>query len=141
MRWMLAVVALSMVGCSSEEGWAVAPGSKPVPNPLAPVAVAATCPCPAPVEVAAAAHATGPGATLFQTRTCVACHGKDGKTPILPNYPRISGQQAAYIEQQMKDIKSGARANGQTAAMRGIMGLVNDEEIHTLALYVSSMPR
>lgn len=79
------------------------------------------------------------GSKLFTTKTCVACHGKDAKTPILPNYPRLAGQSAAYAEQQMKDIKSGARSNGQTAAMKGIMPLVNDDEIHALAEYLSTL--
>jgi cytochrome c len=39
----------------------------------------------------------------------------------------------------MKDIKSGARNNGQTAAMKGVMHLVNDEEIKALADYLSKL--
>ncbi|MDO9242245.1 MAG: c-type cytochrome [Rhodocyclaceae bacterium] len=79
------------------------------------------------------------GAKLYQEKTCVACHGKDAKTPLLPTYPRISGQNAAYAEQQMKDIKSGARANGQSAAMKGVMHLVSDAEIKALADYLSKL--
>jgi len=63
----------------------------------------------------------------------------DGKKPIMPNYPRIAGQNAAYAEQQMKDIKSGARNNGQTAAMKGVMHLVDDAEIKAIAEFVSKM--
>lgn len=80
------------------------------------------------------------GAELFKTKTCVACHGKDGKTPIMPNYPKIAGQNSAYVLQQMKDIKSGARNNGQTAAMKGVMHLVSDEEMAALADYIASLP-
>ena len=57
----------------------------------------------------------------------------------MPNYPKVAGQNAAYIEAQMKDIKSGARNNGQTAAMKGVMGLVSDEEIKALADYLSKL--
>ncbi len=80
------------------------------------------------------------GAKLFQEKTCWSCHGKDAKTPIkgMP-YPKLAGQNAAYAEAQMKDIKSGARNNGQTAAMKGVMGLVNDEEIKALAIYLSTL--
>jgi cytochrome c len=80
------------------------------------------------------------GAKLFQEKTCWSCHGKDAKTPIknMP-YPKLAGQNAAYAEAQMKDIKSGARNNGQTAAMKGVMGLVNDEEIKALATYLSTL--
>jgi len=79
------------------------------------------------------------GAKLFKERTCFTCHGKDAKTPIMPNYPKLAGQNAAYAEQQMKDIKSGARSNGQTAAMKGVMHLVNDAEMKALAEYLSKL--
>ena len=79
------------------------------------------------------------GAKLYMEKTCVACHGKDAKTPIMPNYPKLAGQNAVYAEQQMKDIKSGARANGQSAAMKGVMHLVSDAEIKALADYLSKL--
>ena len=79
------------------------------------------------------------GAALYKSKTCVACHGKDAKTPIMPNYPKIAGQNAGYVLQQMKDIKSGARSNGQSAAMKGVMHLVSDEEMKALADYVASL--
>ena len=79
------------------------------------------------------------GASLYMTKTCTACHGKDGKTPIMPSYPKIAGQNAAYALQQMKDIKSGARSNAQAAAMKGVMHLVSDEEMKALADYVATL--
>jgi cytochrome c len=79
------------------------------------------------------------GAKLYMEKTCVACHGKDAKTPLTPQYPKIAGQNAAYAEQQMKDIKSGARNNGQTAAMKGVMHLVSDAEIKALADWLSKL--
>ena len=81
------------------------------------------------------------GEALFNQRTCFTCHGKDGKTPLLPFYPIIAGQNAAYALQQMTDIKSGARANGNSAAMQGVMFLVNDEEMKILADYISKLER
>ncbi len=79
------------------------------------------------------------GAKLYADKTCTACHGKDGKKTLMPDYPKIAGQNKAYIEKQMKDIKSGARANGNSAAMKGVMAIVNDEEIKALAEFVSQM--
>jgi len=86
-----------------------------------------------------AAVAAPDGAALYAEKTCIACHGAKGNKPLLPNYPKIAGQNAAYAEQQMKDIKSGARANGQTAAMTGIMHLVNDEEIKVLSVWLETL--
>lgn len=89
--------------------------------------------------VASPAFAAPDGAKLYTEKTCNACHGAKGDKPLMPNYPKIAGQNAAYAEQQMKDIKSGARSNGQTAAMKGVMHLVSDEEIKALAEYLSKL--
>lgn len=83
---------------------------------------------------------TTAGSTLYHQKTCFICHGKDGKTPLAPIYPKIAGQNINYILQQMRDIKNGARDNSQTAAMHGIMQLVSDEELEILAKYVSELP-
>ncbi|MCL1962319.1 MAG: c-type cytochrome [Desulfovibrionaceae bacterium] len=93
----------------------------------------------ATVVAASPAFAAEDGAALFQSKTCWSCHGKDGKTPLMPNYPKIAGQNVKYIEEQMLDIKSGARANRDSAAMKGIMVIVNENEIKALADYVSKM--
>jgi cytochrome c len=79
------------------------------------------------------------GAALYQQRTCIACHGQDAKTPILPEYPKLAGQNADYMLQQMKDIKSGARNNGNTAAMSGVMHLVDESEMGILSEYLSGL--
>jgi cytochrome c len=79
------------------------------------------------------------GPTLYKTKTCIACHGPDGAKPIMPTYPKIAGQNKDYAIAQMKDIKSGARANGQSAAMKGVMHLVNDEEIAVIGEWLSTL--
>ncbi|MCU7934315.1 MAG: c-type cytochrome [Candidatus Thiodiazotropha sp. (ex Dulcina madagascariensis)] len=88
--------------------------------------------------VGANAQAAG-GAELFKVKTCWACHGKDAKTPIMPIYPKLAGQNADYAFNQMKDIKSGARSNGQSAAMKGVMGLVSEEEMRAIADWLSTL--
>jgi cytochrome c len=89
--------------------------------------------------IAAPAMANLDGAKLYAEKTCNACHGADAKKPLLPTYPKLAGQNAGYAEQQMKDIKSGARNNGQTAAMKGVMHLVNDEEIKAIATWLETL--
>ena len=37
---------------------------------------------------------------------CQACHGEDGNSRT-DNYPKLAGQYAAYIRQQIHDFKSG----------------------------------
>ena len=91
------------------------------------------------VALSPAAVLSAGGEKLYQTKTCSTCHGKDGRTPIMPMYPKIAGQNQAYTLQQLKDIKSGARNNGQTAAMKGVMHLVSDDEMQALSEYIATM--
>ncbi len=79
------------------------------------------------------------GAMLFKTKTCFACHGQDAKTPLLPIYPKLAGQSPDYAYAQMLDIKNGVRTNGQTAAMRGVMHLVSDEELRAIANWLGTL--
>jgi cytochrome c len=79
------------------------------------------------------------GADLYQKKTCFSCHGKDAQTPILPIYPKLAGQNADYAFNQMSDIKNGKRANGQTAAMKGVMHLVSDEEMRAIADWLATL--
>lgn len=81
----------------------------------------------------------GDGKKLYAEKTCSACHGKDANKPLMPDYPKIAGQNEAYIVKQMTDIKSGTRANGNSAAMKGVMVLVSDQEIKDIAAYVSKL--
>lgn len=87
--------------------------------------------------IAAAAVAAPDGAALYKDKTCWSCHGKDAKTPLVPTYPKLAGQNAEYALAQMKDIKSGARSNGQSAAMKGVMHLVNDDEMKAIAEWLA----
>lgn len=79
------------------------------------------------------------GKELYNTKGCTACHGEDAKTPMTPLYAKLAGQSKEYLVQQMKDIKSGARNNGQSVVMKGIMAAVSDEEITALAEYISAL--
>lgn len=79
------------------------------------------------------------GAKLYAEKTCIACHGAKGDKPLMPDYPKIAGQNAKYAERQMLDIKSGARANGNSAAMKGVMEIVSEAEIKQLAEYIAKM--
>jgi len=81
----------------------------------------------------------GDGKALYAEKTCSACHGKEGNKPLMPDYPKVSGQNEAYIVKQMTDIKSGARANGNSAAMKGVMVLVSDQDIKDIAAYLSKL--
>lgn len=78
------------------------------------------------------------GADLYASKGCAACHGADANTPIMPTYPKLAGQNAEYALQQMKDIKSGARANGLSAAMKGVVAAVSDDDLEKIAKWLAS---
>lgn len=92
-----------------------------------------------PLALTAMAVEAGDGKTLYGEKTCNACHGPEGKKALMPQYPKLAGQNEAYLVVQMNDIKSGKRANGDTAAMKGVMHLVNDQDIKDIAAYLSKV--
>ena len=126
----------------AQQAPAVQTEATPTPQATESEAKAEPAPAPAPAQVAAtvpaAATGGGDGAALYQSKVCFSCHGADANTPIMPVYPRLAGQNAIYIEAQMKDIKSGARSHGQTAVMKGIMANVSDDEMKAIAEWISA---
>lgn len=79
------------------------------------------------------------GPTLYKEKTCMSCHGEDAKTPILPAYPKLAGQNAEYLFQQLQDIKNSVRKNSMTVAMAGIMQNVNEEEMRILSDWLAGL--
>ncbi len=79
------------------------------------------------------------GAEVYTSKGCAGCHGADAKTPIMGAYPKIAGQNLDYTIQQLTDIKSGARSNGQSGTMKGIMAAVSEDEIKAVATYLSGL--
>ena len=79
------------------------------------------------------------GAGLYVERTCIACHGADGRVPVMSEYPKIAGQDETYLLTQMKDIKSGARANANSVAMKNVMHLISDEEMAVVAKWLAGL--
>jgi cytochrome c553 len=63
--------------------------------------------------------------------TCAACHGADGKA-TQPIYPHLAGQYANYLEQALREYRSGARKN---PIMAGQAAALTDDEIHELAAH------
>ncbi len=92
------------------------------------------------VTFANTASAELDGKALYTDKTCHTCHGKDASTPLIAGYPSIAGQAKEYLVQQITDIKSGKRNNGQAESMKGIMHLVSDAEIDAIATYVATLP-
>ena len=81
------------------------------------------------------------GETLYTERGCVYCHGTGGRKPALPEYPKLAGQNAAYLTQQTQDIKNRARDNGYTGMMQPAVVSITDEEIAAISAYLAEQSR
>jgi cytochrome c len=76
------------------------------------------------------------GEALYRSYGCSACHGEGGAAP-LPEHPSLAGQDEAYLIEQLRDFKKGARTNDLSASMRGYLTEVPDEELVAIAQYLS----
>jgi len=69
---------------------------------------------------------------------CAGCHGPAG-AGIPAQYPRLAGQYAEYLEQQLQAFKSGSRANDPNDMMRGVAARLSEREIKALAQYAAGL--
>ncbi|KZN35150.1 c-type cytochrome [Pseudoalteromonas luteoviolacea] len=83
--------------------------------------------------------AAADGKALYTAKLCQTCHGAEGKAPIMPLYPKVNGQSKEYLLAQMKDIKSGKRSNGMSAAMKAMVANVSDAELEAIAAYLATV--
>ena len=81
------------------------------------------------LSVASAGGDAERGSTL--TATCVACHGNDGNS-LAGSFPNIAGQNEKYLLKQLRDMKSGARAQN---LMVGIVDILSDQDMQDLAAF------
>ena len=86
----------------------------------------------APVGAAAA----DPAAGRAKAASCVVCHGQHGYS-TLPNAPHLAGQPAVYLEEQLKNYRSGKRPH---EVMNLIAKPLSDADIENLAAWYGSIP-
>ena len=67
---------------------------------------------------------------------CMACHGMDGNGAD-PQYPKLAGQNLAYLYRQLWAFKKGARLSD---VMSGIVAPLSDKEMADVASYYSRQP-
>lgn len=69
---------------------------------------------------------------------CAACHGPNG-AGIPVQFPRLAGQHARYVETQLRNFRSGDRANDGGRMMQAIAGKMTDQEMRAVAEYISGL--
>ena len=69
---------------------------------------------------------------------CGTCHGVDGNS-VNPMFPRLAGQHAWYLEQQLKEFRAHTRGDPYAVGyMWGMAGQLSNATIVALAKYFSS---
>jgi cytochrome c553 len=84
------------------------------------------------IGITGMAHAAGDAtAGKGKTAVCGACHGADGNSPAAM-FPKLAGQNEAYLVKQLNDIKSGTRA---VVEMTGLLDAMTDQDLADIAAY------
>ncbi len=72
---------------------------------------------------------------------CIACHGPAGNGIPASGYPRVGGQHAPYLADQLQRYRESTRANDPNRMMRDIAARMSDDEISAVAAYISGLYR
>ncbi|MEE4360441.1 MAG: c-type cytochrome [Pseudomonadales bacterium] len=72
---------------------------------------------------------------------CLACHSPRGLGNGPAAFPTLSGQNAEYVDVQLKAYRSGERQTDESLGgmMRGVARNLNDEEIAAVSAYVQGL--
>ncbi|WP_242645158.1 c-type cytochrome [Candidatus Ichthyocystis hellenicum] len=69
---------------------------------------------------------------------CAACHGVVGQgMPKL--FPRLGGQQAQYLDKQLKKFRDGKRPGGPSDMMKTIASRLTEEDMMAVSVYASGL--
>lgn len=79
------------------------------------------------------------GITGTDIPACIGCHGPTGTGNPAANYPTLSGQNKAYLADQLKLFRSGDRNNDPNEVMRALAHRLSDTEIDALANYATGL--
>lgn len=126
----LAVPAVSRAGT---------PGPAPAANASNAAAAAPAAPTGSPTAAAPAVtpdpYADGsPQAGATKAAVCFSCHGPNGNSQN-PVWPRLAGQSAVYIAEQLHLFRAGIRKNPMMQAMAGSL---SDQDIDNLAVFFAA---
>jgi cytochrome c553 len=128
---LAATVALALVQVPALAQTSAAPAA--APTTAEPAAAGSATP-------AAAAETSGPVDPYAhgsiqngsgKSAVCSSCHGPNGNSTN-PEWPRLAGQSAVYIAEQLRLFKSGVRNN---PIMKPLAGTLSDQDIADVAVY------
>ena len=70
---------------------------------------------------------------------CASCHGADGRSTVVPQYPKIGGQSGPYVINALKAYRDGRRLGTFAAMMAEVAKQLSDTDIANLAAYIESL--
>lgn len=70
---------------------------------------------------------------------CASCHGSDGRSAVMPEYPKIGGQNGAYVVTALKAYRGGRRQGTYASIMAEVAKPLSDDDIANLAAYIESL--
>ena len=74
------------------------------------------------------------GAPPLTVTACAPCHGAGG-AQAAPNFPKLDGQHAVYLEKQLREYKSGKR---KTQIMAPIIAALKKQQISEMAAHFAT---
>lgn len=123
----LAIAVTALLICPARSRADTPAGNQATPAaPAAQAAAAAVTPDPYTDGSAQAGAAKAP--------MCFSCHGPNGNSQN-PAFPRLAGQNAVYIAEQLHLFKTGVRKN---PVMQPMAATLSDADIDNLAVYFAS---
>jgi len=134
-RLLAAATLSSLAPLAMAQTPTAAPGSAATPAPApattgsAAAAAQASTPASAPLIDPFAHGDAARGAT--KAVVCSACHGPSGNSTS-PDWPRLAGQNAVYIVEQLRLFRAGVRAN---PVMKPLASTLSDQDIDDIAVY------
>jgi cytochrome c553 len=78
---------------------------------------------------------------------CTTCHGKQGEGNSALNAPALAGQDAAYLERQLRNFRSGRRGKhtsdsiGAQMQAAAISMLADEASVTQVAAHIASLPK
>jgi formylglycine-generating enzyme required for sulfatase activity/uncharacterized membrane protein len=85
-------------------------------------------------DMTAGATLYGHGDAMRAVPTCAACHGNAGNSNA-PEYPRLAGQHASYLDDQLRAFREHSRAN---PVMNAAAATLTDSDIANLSAFLST---
>ncbi len=101
---------------------------------LAVGAAFALLPAWAMAQAVAAPQPVSARATEIVQGQCFICHGADGESSN-PAFPRLAGQNAAYVARQLADYKSGKR---KSTTMQPMVEALSAEDFQALGVFFTT---